>query len=242
MVVRPGRIPGASPISNAPRTLPRLSAGRNVAWGSRSQITDATSKDGVADSAIDARPTTATTDPSRSCLPSGSSPSKRASRVLAASPDRQRMERCAYAPAPVAVGPISMTLVLPLVATRSRRCRIASSSLRSGPTIRTVSASHASLIVAGGRPNTTSAGMPSPNWASTLSVPTTVRANFAQTYASSLVSCDPPIIPTRSGPASCMAWAAWANAEPQSVPSNWCWSCLSRISGVVRRSSLLTAS
>ena len=243
ILTRPGRKPGARPMSRAPRTFPLRNAGRKVACGSSALITAATEIAGSADSAIEARPKMVTTEPSRSCCASGSPLVSKSVRVFAASPAWQRIECWAYDSLPVAVGPIWTTLVRPLVAApRRRRCNIASSSLRSGPTISTVSASHASAIVAGGSPKTSSAGRPSSSCASMLSVPITERAIFDQAYASSLVNRDPPMMPTPCGPAWPMASAAAASAEPQSVPSNCLWLSWSRTSGMVRRSSLLTAS
>ena len=93
--VLPGRMPGASPISSAPRTLPRRNAGRNVACGSSARIVAANDKVGSSDSANDARPMTTTSEPSLSCLAKGSSLPRSSSKTLAVSPGAQRIDRCA---------------------------------------------------------------------------------------------------------------------------------------------------
>ena len=68
-----------------------------------------------------------------------------------------------------------------VTAWRRRRKSTGSSSFRSGPSSSTVPpGAHTSSMVARGRPSTTSAGRPSPSWASTWSVPSTPLASLAQ--------------------------------------------------------------
>ncbi len=66
------------------------------------------------------------------------------------------------------------------MAERSRRKRMGSSSRMSPERTTTVSAAAAWSMVARGSPTTRSAGSPSPNWASTESVPSTPLANLDQ--------------------------------------------------------------
>ena len=64
---RPGRSPGASPMSSAPKTLPLRSAGRKVALGSACARTRAASATTSPDSAYDGRPSTMTTPSPSGC-------------------------------------------------------------------------------------------------------------------------------------------------------------------------------
>ena len=81
----------------------------------------------------------------------------------------------------VARGEISTNDVSPAsTAPRKRRKSTGSSSRRSPVRVTTQRAAQASSMVARGRPRTTSAGSPSPSWASTWSVPITPLASLAQ--------------------------------------------------------------
>ena len=80
-------------------------------------------------------------------------------------------------------GATTSTMVTPsfTAAWRRRRNRTGSSSFGSGPSSSTVPpGAQTWSMVARGRPSTTSAGRPSPSWASTLSVPSTPLASLAQ--------------------------------------------------------------
>lgn len=82
----------------------------------------------------------------------------------------------------VAVGDSSITVARwRVTASRMRRNSTGSSSFGSDPMTRRVPpAVQASSMVAGGSAATTSAGRPSPSWASTESVPITPLASLAQ--------------------------------------------------------------
>ena len=62
-VTRPGRSPGARPMSSAPRTLDRRNAERNVVSGRALRIAEAAATVMLADSASDARPSTTVIGP-----------------------------------------------------------------------------------------------------------------------------------------------------------------------------------
>ncbi len=105
-----------------------------------------------------------------------------------------------------------------------------------------VVAEAASAIVARGRART-SAGSPSPSWASMLAVPSTSRASLAQAKASSLVPRAPPMMPMPAGPSVSSALrnsaAASSSAADHDVSSSW---APSRTAGLARRSWLFGAS
>ena len=134
---RPGRMPGARPMSRAPCTLPRRRAGRKRASGSALASTPAASATLSAVSASDARPSTITTDSaaasSSAAAPmsaaetppapsSGTRVAARARATVAASPGRYWSRTAACLLRPVACGVSSISLRVPsTAASRSRR-------------------------------------------------------------------------------------------------------------------------
>ena len=198
---RPGRMPGARPMSRAPMDVGAAQGGKEARARpglgehgcGRRQLRRPTRR---------ARPTEHDDD----AAPSGedSSAPPRAARARSRRPSRHRVRRREVRPTrPRASDTLSpggsgarrprhprarsarassSTICRPSLAAaaRSRRCRTGRSSRRSPASTTTALALQASSIVARGSEQTSSAGRPSPSWASRLSVPMTLRASLDQ--------------------------------------------------------------
>ena len=184
-VTRPGRNPGTRPISMAPCTLARRRPDKNFTLGKAATREAAAATVASADSANEPRPSStvrcsfarAARTPERS-----PSPAMIRSTSSLTAPGVERSEWVAISVSEVTRGESSTTVArLRVTASRMRRKSTASSSLGSDPITRRVPpAAQASSMVALGSPAISEAGRPSPNWASTLSVPMTPLASLAQ--------------------------------------------------------------
>ena len=175
-----------------------------------------------ADAAASVAPTSASWSVDRLAAPTGDLAPNRPATTSAASPGATRREWAACGLNPVRRG-VSSIRVAPSLTTacRSRRNNAPNSSLGSGPSSTIVPPGvHAWSMVDRGRPSTTSAGRPSPNWASTWSVPSTPLANLAQAYCDSLVIRAPPNTAIRPAGAANRAAAATSRASFQGAATS----------------------
>ncbi len=179
-----GRWPWAAPAPGRGPPRPSLRPTRRTRRGPGRSRRPRHRHHRAADSARRAVASTSSlTDDPSGCAPSAvlaaSSPQS-ARATTGASPGRMPSDATDNAVNAVGVGVNSIKVVAPTTASRRRRKSTGSSSRRSPASVMRTGAAHAASIVARGRPRTKSAGRPSPNWASTESVPRMPLANLAQ--------------------------------------------------------------